>query len=58
MDQEADAIKANALKMSWFMRGGATYEDIMQMSFKERTVIAELIKQNLETTKNSRLPFF
>jgi hypothetical protein len=58
MDQEADAIKANALKMSWFMRGGATYEDIMQMSFKERNVIAELIKQNLETTKNSRLPFF
>jgi hypothetical protein len=40
------------------MRGGATYEDILQMSLKERTHISELIKHNLETTKNSRLPFF
>jgi hypothetical protein len=58
MDQEADTLREQALKMSWFMRGGATYEDILQMSLKERTYISELIKHNLETTKNSRLPFF
>lgn len=58
MEREADAIKANAIKMSWFMRGGATYQDIMQMSFKERMVVSDLIKSNLETTKSSRMPFF
>lgn len=58
MEQEADAIKANAIKMSWFMRGGATYDDIMNMSFKERMVVSDLIKSNLETTKSSRMPFF
>lgn len=58
MEQEADAIKANAIKMSWFMRGGASYDDIMNMSFKERMVVSELIKSNLETTKSSRMPFF
>ena len=44
--------------MSWYMRGGASYEDVMQMSFVERRMINELIKENLETTKNSKLPFF
>jgi len=40
------------------MRGGATYDDVMQMSHTERTMISELIKENLETTKSSKLPFF
>lgn len=40
------------------MRGGATYEDIMQMSFRERSMISDIIKDNLETTKTSKLPFF
>lgn len=40
------------------MRGGATYEDVMQMSYHERKLISDLIKDNLETTKTSKLPFF
>lgn len=40
------------------MRGGATYQDIMQMSFRERSFISDIIKDNLETTKTSKLPFF
>jgi hypothetical protein len=58
MDKEADSIRQQSLKMAWYMRGGATYNDIMQMSFQERSLVSELIKDNLETTKNSKLPFF
>jgi hypothetical protein len=58
MDQEADSIRKQSLKMAWYMRGGATYEDVMQMSHQERKMVSELIKDNLETTKNSKLPFF
>jgi hypothetical protein len=58
MDKEANSIRQQSLKMSWYMRGGATYEDVLQMSFQERQMINELIKENLETTKSSRLPFF
>lgn len=58
MDQEADNIRRQGLRMSWYMRGGATYDDVMNMSHSERTMIGDLIKDNLETTKNSRLPFF
>ena len=58
MDKEADSIRQQSLKMSWYMRGGATYQDIMQMSFRERSFISDIIKDNLETTKTSKLPFF
>ena len=58
MEEEANDVKANCLKMSWHMRGGGSYEDVMNMSYKERSLIAELIKNNLETTQKSKLPFF
>jgi hypothetical protein len=44
--------------MAWYMRGGATYEDIMNMSETERGAINDIIENNLEITKKSQLPFF
>jgi hypothetical protein len=40
------------------MRGGASYEDILNMSADERKAINEIIESNLETTKKSQMPFF
>ena len=58
MDKEADSIRQEALKMAWYMRGGLTYEQAMTLGPNERKMISELIKENLETTKKSGLPFF
>lgn len=58
MEEDCKAIKANALKMSWYMRGGANYEDILNMSASEREAINKIIEDNLEITKTSKLPFF
>ena len=58
MDQEADALRKQGLKMAWYMRGGASYEDVMNMSYTERSLLNDLIKENLETTQKSKLPFF
>lgn len=58
MEKEAVEIRREAIKMCWYMRGGITYEQALQLSVSERTVISELIKENLETTKKSGLPFF
>lgn len=44
--------------MAWHMRGGASYEDILNMSNEERKEIAKLIENNLEITKKSQLPYF
>ena len=44
--------------MSWYMRGGLSYDQALQLSVGERKLINKLIKDNLETTKKSGLPFF
>jgi hypothetical protein len=58
LDKEAEQIKAESFRLAWYLRGGATYEDVMNMSMQERRLIAELSKENMETTKKSNLPFF
>ena len=58
MEKEAAGIKKNALSMAWYMRGGLTYEDVLNMSVEDRIAINELIEYNLDVTKKSQLPFF
>jgi len=40
------------------MRGGVSYEDVLNMSIQERKEIKSIIDNNLEVTKESKLPFF
>jgi len=40
------------------MRGGITYNDVLNMSQYERECITKLIESNLETTKKTGLNFF
>lgn len=58
MDQETTSIRQEAIKIAWYMRGGVSYDQALQLSVSERTGISELIKENLETTKKTGLPFF
>jgi hypothetical protein len=58
MDKETNGIRQEALKVAWYMRGGVSYDQALQLSTSERTNISELIKDNLETTKKTGLPFF
>jgi len=58
MDQESKEIRREALKFVWYMRGGLTYTEAMNLSHGEREIVSGIIKENLETTKKSGLPFF
>ena len=58
MDKETTDIRQEALKVAWYMRGGVSYDQALQLSISERTSISTLIKENLETTKKTGLPFF
>ena len=58
MDKETQDIRQVAIKVAWYMRGGISYEQALQLSMSERTAISGLIKENLETTKRTGLPFF
>jgi hypothetical protein len=57
MDKEARAIKKDILKMCWYMRG-LSFAEGMSLSAEERSIVSEIIKENLETTKKTNLPFF
>jgi hypothetical protein len=57
-EKETKALRREALKLSWSMRGGVTYDDVMALSSVERTIIVDIINENLETTKKSGLPYF
>jgi hypothetical protein len=58
MEKETRDIRLDVLKLCWYMRGGVTYEEAMQMSQQERSIINNIVKDNMETTKKSGLPFF
>ena len=58
MEKDCQSIRQEALKISWFMRGGLTYDQAMALGIQERDLVNELITENLETTKKSGLPFF
>jgi hypothetical protein len=57
LDKEARLIKKEVLKICWYMRG-LSYSEAMNLSWDEREIVGEIIKENLETTKKSGLPFF
>lgn len=40
------------------MRGSMTVEDAFYTTAEDREIIGRVIKENLETTKKSGLPFF
>ena len=46
------------MKVCWFMRGGITWQEALNLSPEERGVVGQLVKENMETTKKSGQPFF
>ena len=58
MEKEANSIREEGFKLAWHMRGGITYEQVLQLSSNELAMIAALAKENIETTKKTNLPFF
>lgn len=40
------------------MRGGITLDEGFALTYEDKEIIGELVKENLETTKKSGLPFF
>ena len=58
MERETKAMKDDILRICWYMRGSLSYSDGMLLSRADQEIINKIIKDNLETTKKSNLPFF
>ena len=57
MYKEARALKKDVMKLCWYMRG-LSYSEGMTLSYEDREIVGEIIKENLEVTKKTNLPFF
>jgi len=55
---QSKEIKSEIYKLAWFMRGGVNLDEAFTLSYEERVIIFDMVKDNLETTKKSGLPYF
>jgi hypothetical protein len=58
MDSDIKNLKHELLKICWYMRGGVTYQEALNMSIDERQIVGNIVKDNLETTKKTGRDFF
>jgi hypothetical protein len=55
---EQKELKNECFKLTWFMRGGVSVDEVFTLSYEDRSIISEIIKENLDTTKKTGQPFF
>ena len=58
MESEIKNFKMELYKISWFMRGGITMEEMYASCFEDREIMSKVIKDNLDTAKKTGQPFF
>jgi hypothetical protein len=59
-DLESDTknLKMELMKICWYMRGGMTWQESLNLSPDEREIVSKLVKENLDTAKKTGQPFF
>lgn len=55
-DNESKALQKDLLELTWYMRGGISYNEAMALSPEERKQVNEIIKQNIKNTNETKLP--
>ena len=51
-------LKMEIMKIGWFMRGGMSWQEALNLSPDERGIAAQLVKENMDTAKKTGQPFF
>jgi hypothetical protein len=57
-EKDTKAIKDELYRICWYMRGSISISESYQLSLEDREIIAKIIEDNLNTTKETHLPFF
>jgi|TARA_B110000285_G_scaffold207708_1_gene247302 hypothetical protein len=58
LDSGTKNLKLDLMKLCWHMRGGVSWQESLNMSPDERTIVSQLVKENMDTTKKTGQPFF
>jgi hypothetical protein len=58
MELDQKNLKHELYKLCWYMRGSVSADEAFTMCIEDREIIGKIIAENLETTKNTNLPFY
>jgi hypothetical protein len=58
MEKQTKALKNQLYKLCWYMRGSLSFSESFDLSLEDIEIISEIIKDNLDTTKKTQMPFF
>lgn len=56
MDKQAKAIHDEAIRITWWMRGGITLHESYNLDKRKRKLVSELIDDNIKAGKKSGTP--
>ena len=57
-DNQIKNLKLEIMKICWYMRGGMSWQEALNLSPDERSIAGQLLKENLDTAKKTGQPFF
>tara|TARA_B100001173_G_scaffold275411_1_gene255622 strand:+ start:188 stop:400 length:213 start_codon:yes stop_codon:yes gene_type:complete len=57
-ESQTKNLKLEIMKICWFMRGGMSWTEALNLSPDERAIASQLVKENMETAKKTGQPFF
>ena len=53
-EKEVKRLKEHIAKLSWYMRGGVNYEQLMQMCLRDISSFTDVIDENMELSKKAK----
>lgn len=57
MENNIKQVKDMLYRVSWYMRGGVNYHDLLyDTDIEDQEIMRKIIKDNIENTKNAKMP--
>jgi len=56
MDAQSKNLKDELLRICWYMRGSISLEQAYMLSMDDRKLVANVIKDNIENVKKTKMP--
>ena len=58
LEKDVKQMRYNLFKLAWHMRGSLSVDEAFELPPEDRDILGDIIKDNLETTKKTGLPYF
>ena len=56
MEAQSKNLKDELLRICWYMRGSINLEQVYMLSMDDRKLVANVIKDNIENVKKTKMP--